>query len=113
MTCVLRVTGEDAAFCSALAKYLAPLGRIEKAYYRCWSYAGSHVDKFLANTRLANNQDRFEFVVLGIDQQPGGALEQAIEKYSRNVSSNLPNTCRRAGNAQVDGVFMRRIRQLY
>ncbi len=81
--------GEDAAFCSALAKYMAPLGRIDKAYYRCWSYAGSHVDRFLANTRLANNQDGFEFVLLGIDQQPGGALEEAIEKFSRNVSANL------------------------
>lgn len=81
--------GEDAAFCSALAKYLPPLGRVDKAYYRCWSYAGSHVDRFLANTRLADNQDGFEFVALGKDQQPGGPLEQAIEEYSRNVCVNL------------------------
>ncbi len=81
--------GEDAAFCSALAKYLPPLGRIDKAYYRCWSYAGSHVDKFLANTRLADTQDGFEFVLLGIDQQPNGPLEQAIEKYFKKVNANL------------------------
>jgi glycosyltransferase involved in cell wall biosynthesis len=87
--------GEDAAFCSALAKYLPPLGRIDKAYYRCWSYAGSHVDRFLANTRLADIQDGFEFVSLGKDQQPGGPLEQAIEKYSRKVGANL-GACQQA-----------------
>lgn len=81
--------GEDVAFCSALAKHLPPLGKVDRAYYRCWSYAGSHVDKFLASTRLANNSDRFEFVSLSKDQQPGGPLEQAIADYSEMVRENL------------------------
>jgi len=81
--------GEDAAFCSALAQYLPPLGRVDQAYYRCWSCSGSHVDKFLANTRLAENPDGFEFVKLSADQQPGGGLAQALGRYSQKVMANL------------------------
>jgi glycosyltransferase involved in cell wall biosynthesis len=81
--------GEDAAFCSALAQYLPPLGRVDRAYYRCLSYTGSHVDKFLANTRLAESADGFEFVTLSADQEPGGRLAQALRLYSEMVRVNL------------------------
>lgn len=81
--------GEDVAFCQALAKFLPPLGRNDKVYYRCWSRSGSHLDKFLATTRLANNQHGFEFVSLGVSQMQGGELEQAISRYMESVRIRL------------------------
>lgn len=81
--------GEDVAFCQAVATYLPPLRRIDAIYYRCWSRAGSHVDKFLQETRLAAVKDGFEFVRLSDQQQPGGDLELAIKHYLAGVSSRL------------------------
>lgn len=84
-----KLGGEDAAFCKAVAKYLAPLAKIDSAYYRCWSHKGSHLDKFLATTRLADNMDGFEFVDLSPEQLPGGDLERAIDDYLNQVEKNL------------------------
>lgn len=81
--------GEDVAFCTALAECLPPLGKIDRQYYRCWSRANSHIDKFMANTRLAKTDDGFEFMSLSEDQQPGGRVEAAIRKYSDSVRKNL------------------------
>lgn len=82
--------GEDAAFCSALAEFLPPLGDIDRVYYRCWSNADSHVHRFLATTRLAEqNPDGFEFVVVSEDQKPGGNLSEALFRYVDSVRLNL------------------------
>lgn len=81
--------GEDVAFCKALAEHLGPLGRIDTIYYRCWSYAKSHVDKFLAGTRLADNSDGFEFVGLDPTMTQGDEIEQAISHYMDSVKARL------------------------
>jgi hypothetical protein len=81
--------GEDVAFCQAIAQHLAPLRKIDKVFYRCWSQAGSHVDKFLQETRLAAVKDGFEFVQLTEQQKPGGGLEQAIAAYMKRVAERL------------------------
>lgn len=83
--------GEDVAFCKALAEHLSPLGRIDKTYYRCWSSDGSHVDKFLATTRLADNPDGFEFIGLDDARKPGGELDLAIMHYMDTVKARV--TC--------------------
>jgi glycosyltransferase involved in cell wall biosynthesis len=82
--------GEDVALMAAVIKYLQPIGRIDRPCYRVWSQAGSHVDKFLANTRLT--EGGFEFVSLHADQQPGGALESAVEAYLDNVQGVLTDS---------------------
>jgi glycosyltransferase involved in cell wall biosynthesis len=81
--------GEDVAFCKALAEHLSPLGRIDKTYYRCWSCEGSHVDNFLATTRLADNPDGFEFVGMDEARKPGGTLDLAIRHYMDEVKARV------------------------
>lgn len=81
--------GEDVAFCRALAELMGPLGRIDKAYFRCWSYQGSHLDNFLATTRLSDNADGFEFVNLDDSRKPGGAIDLAIAAYLDAVRVRL------------------------
>lgn len=75
--------GEDVAFMEAAKEYCQPIGRIDQPCYRVWSQAGSHVDKFLANTRLT--RDGFEFVRLHSDQTPDGRLSLAINEYLAKV----------------------------
>ena len=79
--------GEDVAFNQALAKYLAPLGRVYDIAYRCWNSQNSHLDKFLLNTIV--DGDTFRFLTLSEDQQPGGALEIAIERYMNTVEARM------------------------
>jgi glycosyltransferase involved in cell wall biosynthesis len=81
--------GEDVAFSTAVAKYLAPLAKLDKAFYRCWSHEGTHLHRFLANTRLAQCSDGFEFVVLRDEQKHGGLLPKAIEAYLIEVAANI------------------------
>ncbi len=81
--------GEDVAFCKALAAHMGPLGRVDKVYYRCWSYEGSHLDKFLASTRLADNPDGFEFVQLDESRKSGGEVDIAISEYVNTVSARV------------------------
>lgn len=79
--------GEDVAFMQAVMAHFGPIYRIERPCYRVWSQHGSHVDKFLANTRLKG--DSFEFVTLHPDQMPGGPLERAVEDYLADVARRL------------------------
>lgn len=76
--------GEDVAFNQAVAKYLAPLGRIYEIVYRLWDKKNSHLARFLANTRVTG--DSFEFISLSALQQPGGPLEQAIDAYLAGIA---------------------------
>jgi glycosyltransferase involved in cell wall biosynthesis len=79
--------GEDVAFMEAVIKYAQPIGRIERPCYRVWSQAGSHVDKFLANTRLKGAN--FEFIHLHPDQTPEGRLAQALKAYHVAVATRV------------------------
>jgi GT2 family glycosyltransferase len=79
--------GEDVAFNKAVAKYLQPLGRIEKVGYRFWNKKDSHLERFLSNTRVVGGD--FEFIQLSEDQKPGGALDNAINAYLEEVSNRL------------------------
>jgi glycosyltransferase involved in cell wall biosynthesis len=79
--------GEDVAFMEAVIKHLQPIGRINRPCYRVWSQAGSHVDKFLANTRLKG--DSFEFVRLHSDQAPDGPLAKALLAYHEAVAQRM------------------------
>lgn len=79
--------GEDVAFMEAVKEYLKPIGRIEHACYRVWNRPDSHVEKFLANTRLIG--ESFEFISLHPDQKTGGRLAQAIKTYLLGVEGRL------------------------
>lgn len=79
--------GEDVAFMQAVIAHLQPIGRLEQACYKVWSNAGSHVDKFLANTRIKG--DIFEFVTLHTDQQSEGQLAKSISGYLLAVDQRM------------------------
>ena len=79
--------GEDVAFMQAVMAHFQPIARIEQAGYRVWSRAGTHLDKFLANTRLKG--DSFEFVDLHPDATPEGSISIAIEEYLAGVTQCL------------------------
>lgn len=79
--------GEDVAFNKAVAKYLEPLGKIDKVGYRCWNRQGSHLDNFIKNTVVDNNG--FHFISISPEQAPGGILDQAIERYMLNVGEKF------------------------
>ena len=75
--------GEDVAFNKAVAKFLEPFGRIDTVGYRCWNRLGSHLDRFVQNTVV--DGEEFRFVSLTESQRPGGALEQAIDRFLAEV----------------------------
>lgn len=75
--------GEDVAFNKAVARFLEPFGRIDTVGYRCWNHSGSHLDRFIQNT-VVNGGD-FSFLSLTDAQLPGGALEQAIDRFLAEV----------------------------
>lgn len=75
--------GEDVAFNKAAARFLEPLGRIDTVGYRCWNRSGSHLDRFIENTVVDGGE--FSFVSLSDAQRPGGALEQAIDRFLSEV----------------------------
>ena len=79
--------GEDVAFMQAVIRDFQPIGRLARPGYRLWSQAGSHLDRFLANTRLT--ADSFEFVHLEPDQEPGGALSRALDRYLSDVAQRI------------------------
>ncbi len=91
--------GEDVAFNQALAKFLEPLGRLHKVGYRLWSKPGSHLERFLANTRVTGTE--FEFISLSDAQQPGGPLERAIDDYLDGIGKRFPETL--SGMARAAG----------
>lgn len=79
--------GEDVAFMQAVIRHFQPIRRVNTKLLRVWSKAGSHHDRFLANTRLVG--DSFEFVRLHPDQQPAGILERTMENYLAEVERRL------------------------
>ena len=79
--------GEDVAFMNAVIEHLQPIGRIERPCYRVWSRGGSHLDKFLGNTRLKS--DTFEFCGPEAARSVDGELERAIEAYRARVTTLL------------------------
>lgn len=84
--------GEDVAFMQAVMAHFQPIARIEHAGYRVWSRTGTHLDKFLANTRLKG--DSFEFVDLQSDRLQAGLIDLVMEKYLATVAKRLSS----AGN---------------
>ena len=79
--------GEDVAFMEMVIAHLQPIGRVGRMCYRVWSQAGSHLDKFLANTRIKG--ESFEFVKLHPDQEPDGALARALREYQEGVAARM------------------------
>lgn len=76
--------GEDVALMQAVVKCLQPLGKLEMDGYKVWSRSGSHVDQFLANTRL-NGKNGFDFIELTMDQQPGSQLSRAVQEHAEKA----------------------------
>lgn len=69
--------GEDVAFMQALMGLFDPLGKVNTTSYRVWSREGSHLDRFLATTRMSKTS--FEFV--GTATEDLVPLESAINDY--------------------------------
>jgi glycosyltransferase involved in cell wall biosynthesis len=82
--------GEDVAFMQAVMAHFQPIARIEQAGYRVWSQSGSHVDRFLASTRIAGGG--FEFVASHLDHADGDSLDKGIQSYMVSVARNLSLT---------------------
>ncbi len=93
--------GEDVAFNKAAARFLEPLGRIDTIGYRCWNRAGSHLDRFIHNTVL--DGEAFGFVSLSDAQRPGGALEQAIERFLAEVEPRFDDEAKRRQAVSLAG----------
>ena len=81
--------GEDVAFMQAVMAHFQPIVRVEESGYRVWTKSGSHLDKFLANTRL--KESSFEFVDLHADQKEHGLIATAIADYLATVACSLTN----------------------
>jgi glycosyltransferase involved in cell wall biosynthesis len=79
--------GEDVAFMQALIQHYQPIGRLGRCGYRTWTQSGSHLDRFLGNTRLTG--DGFEFIRLHPDQQPDGALARGLASYHGEIDARL------------------------
>jgi glycosyltransferase involved in cell wall biosynthesis len=83
--------GEDIAFMHALIQYLQPIGRLAFPHYRVWSRSRSHLDRFLANTKLKNGNK--EFMAVSSNQIMTSEFEEALAKYlsdMRNEFKILP-----------------------
>jgi len=97
--------GEDVAFNKAVARFLEPLGRIDEAGYRCWNRSGSHLDRFIQNTVV--DGEKFSFVSLTEAQNPGGSLDQAIDRFLAEVEPRFEDEAKRrkaaSSTAVVDG----------
>jgi glycosyltransferase involved in cell wall biosynthesis len=79
--------GEDVAFMQAVMAHFQPIARIEQPGYHVWSCDGSHIDRFLASTRMAGAG--FEFVNNDPIHSDAGFLDSAMESYLTNVARNL------------------------
>jgi hypothetical protein len=97
--------GEDVAFNKAIARFLEPFGRIDTVGYRCWNRSGSHLDQFIRNTVV--NGDDFSFVLLTEAQRPGGALEQALERFLAEVEPRFAEEIKQREAALSAGVVDR------
>ncbi len=82
--------GEDVAFMQAVMAHFQPLARVETVGYRVWTRSGTHVDKFLANTRLTQSGG-VEFVADSIRQNEADKLSGAIVEYLQCVKISLNN----------------------
>jgi glycosyltransferase involved in cell wall biosynthesis len=79
--------GEDVAFMQAVMAHFQPIARIEDVGYQVWSRSGSHVDQFLANTRLKD--DSFEFVYRPVEVSNTDLVATGISDYLANVARRL------------------------
>ena len=80
--------GEDVAFMQAVMTHFQPIGRLQKTCYRQWSQAGSHLDRFLANTRIT--ETGFEFLNANPAQQKmADDLENAIQAFLGAVNTQI------------------------
>lgn len=82
--------GEDVAFMRAVMAHFQPIARVAQPGYRVWSQAGSHVDRFLAHTRLTA-AGGFEFVGERNSSVQADTLEKAIAYYLERVSLSAVN----------------------
>jgi hypothetical protein len=81
--------GEDVAFMQAVMAHFQPIARIEQPGYRVWSQSGSHLDRFLSNTRL--NESSFEFVDKHVNVTQNQAISDGIAAYLDTISCQLIN----------------------
>ena len=80
--------GEDVAFIRAVMAHFQPIGRLQRICYRQWSQAGSHLDRFLTNTRISDTG--FEFINASQDQQKmADDLESAIQAFLDDVRTRI------------------------
>lgn len=80
--------GEDVAFMQAAMAHFQPIARIEQPGYKVWSQAGSHLDKFLANTRLTDTGS-FEFMPDATRQVNANTVANAVTSYLKQVEQAL------------------------
>ena len=78
--------GEDVAFMEAVMAHFQPIARIEQPGYRVWSQSGSHVDRFMASTRLTD-AGSFEFIASSTMQTD--RLAVSVAKYLDAVQSSI------------------------
>lgn len=83
--------GEDVAFMQAVMAHFQPIARVEQVGYRVWSRPGSHLDKFLALTRL-NAAGSFEYVPDKARQIEADRVAVAVKHYLDNVAQRLSST---------------------
>ena len=81
--------GEDVAFMQAVMAHFQPIARIEQPGYKVWSKAGSHLDKFLASTRLTSTGS-FEFMPDPKRQANADVVASAVASYLKQVKQLLP-----------------------
>jgi hypothetical protein len=79
--------GEDVAFMQAVMAHFQPIARIEQSGYRVWSQSGSHLDRFLANTRLKG--DGFEFISPHDSEMQDQQIAMVIADYQIKVSERV------------------------
>lgn len=88
--------GEDVAFMEAVVRHFQPIGRIDRPCYRVWSHPGSHVDRFLAHTRLKDSG--FEFVSVHPDQETDGLLARAVTNYLAQAADRIGQAAKPANS---------------
>lgn len=80
--------GEDVAFMQAVMAHFQPIARIEQPGYRLWSQSGSHLDRFLASTRLTG-AGSFEFVASPSTQSDTDRLAVSVTEFLNAVQSSI------------------------
>lgn len=80
--------GEDVAFMQAVMAHFQPIARIEQPGYKVWSQAGSHLDQFLASTRLTDTGS-FEFMPDATRQANADTVANAVASYLKQVEQAL------------------------